>query len=422
MELNLAFVAVCVLVLVSCCLGDPTPVESAGGADIPAVVKGGNEFAVDLYARLSANEGNLFFSPASIDTALAMTYAGAAGETAEQMARTLRFALPGEKLHPAFAALLEKLNHPASITEFVGPGQEKTVAPYELVVSNALWGHKGEEFRPAFLELLKQHYGAGMQDVDFNKPAEARKTINGWIEQQTKDKIKDLIPTEDTLRNARLVLTNAVYFKSNWAEKFHKEATRDEAFHLSADASATVPMMHQTGQFEYVENDEFQAVKLPYKANELSMVILLPRKTDGLPAVEKSLTAESLSKWIAQMHSSQVELAMPKFTFSGEFNLKDALASMGMPDAFDASKADFSGMTGEKDLFIGAVLHKAFIAVDEEGTEAAAATAVVMVGCAAPGEEKPKIFRADHPFLFLIRHEATGEILFIGRLANPQAK
>ena len=278
-------------------------------------------------------------------------------------------------------------------------------------------GPEGYAFKPDFTQLLLKTYGAGLNDVDFAQTEQARKAINDWVSQQTKDKIKDLIP-EGVLSDAtRLVLTNAIYFKSNWAEKFEKDVTRDGPFKVSADKSVDVPMMHLTHRFRYMENDELQMLEMPYSRNELSMVILLPKKADGLADIEKNLTAANIGK-----EAVSVQVTLPKFKITSAFGVGETLKAMGMTDAFDSKKADFSGMTEKEKLFISAVIHKAFVAVDEEGTEAAAATAVVMDAGAPPRQEESKVFKADHPFAFMIRHNATGAILFTGRVANPKAE
>lgn len=399
----------------------------AANDGVAAVVDGSSAFALDLYAKLAAGaKGNLLFSPGSIDTALAMTYAGARGQTADQMAKTLHFNLPADKLHPAYEWLIGQLNHAPSVDVY-SRGKTSTQPAYQLVVSNALWGQKGYDFKPDFTQLVAKSYSAAMKDVDFSTDA-ARQTINKWVADQTKDKIKDLIAPGVLDANTRLVLTNAVYFKSNWANEFEKSATKDGPFRSGyndprklASNSVDVPMMHRKGHYNYTENDDLQALELPYKSRQLSMIILLPRKADGLAALEKSLTAENLAKWLNALNTIEsVKVTMPKFTFSGEFSLKDVLTSLGMADAFNPATADFTGMTARKELFISAVIHKAFIAVDEAGTEAAAATAVAMTLSAAPAPQEAKQFNADHPFIFLIRHNPTGEILFLGRVVSPK--
>ena len=383
--------------------------------DIQAVVQGANDFAVDLYVRLSAEKpGNLFFSPASIGTALAMTYSGAAGETAKEMARTLHYPLAADKLGPVYSALINTWNHPTES----GRSQDKRAA-FELIVANRLWGGKNFGFKTGFLALVKQNYGASVGELDFTKTDKSCRIINDWVAQQTKDKIKNLITKEALNERTRLVLTNAIYFKSSWAAKFDEADTRDVPFKLTSRMSVDVPMMIQQENFGYMENDDLQLLELSFNGYALSMVVLLPKPGREADA-QKSLTSASLDQWLKALKPSLVKVTLPKFKFSGEFMLADTLKAMGMADAF-TNGADFSGMTEKEQLFISQVIHKAFVDVDENGTEAAAATAVTMVApTAALVRPNPKVFNADHPFVFLIRHNSTGQILFMGRLANPK--
>jgi serpin B len=379
---------------------------------LEAVVNGANLFAMDLYEQVAARQkGNLFLSPNSIHTALAMTYAGAAGRTAQQMALTLHFPPERDRLHPAFANLIKKLNSPRK--------DHKGKPAYELIVSNALWGQKDYPFKADFLKRIEASYGAGLNHVDFRKAEAARKTINDWVAQRTKDKIRDLIQQGAIRPLTRLILTNAIYFKSNWASKFQKRATRKEPFHLSGEKQIETPMMHQKDRFGYLETETLQVLELPYRFHDLSMVVLLPRKVDGLAALEKEMTAANVAKWLKGVSHQDVQVTFPKFRFTSQFNLARTLKAMGMTDAFSPERADFSGMTTMEKLAISDVVHKAFVAVDEEGTEAAAATAVMMAGTAFRPPAEPKVFKADHPFVFLIRHRATGAILFLGRVTNP---
>lgn len=376
-------------------------------ADLEATVKGNNTFALQLYAQLRGREGNLFLSPYSISTALAMTYAGSRGQTAEQMATTLHVSPDVEKVSAAMAALNR---------DITAGGRAQG---YELYTANALWGQKGHRFLPGFVTLLQTHYGAAAKQLDFRQATEqARQTINAWVEKQTKDKIKDLVPPGTLDSATRLVLTNAIYFKGNWAKPFKKDSTRNEDFRITAEQKVPVSMMHQTGDFKYLEEKEFQALETPYAGDRLAMVILLPRKVDGLPEVEQTLTTETLTDRLGKLHQMQVQVALPKYQLTAAFQLTDALSRMGMSLAFHAGQADFSGMDGEHDLFLSAVVHKAFVDVNEAGTEAAAATGAVM-GLAAAPLQRP-IFRADHPFLFLIRDVRSGSILFLGRLSHPE--
>ena len=404
-RLSVAVLLSVLLILVSPSLCAVEPDDAAGARE--AVARGNNGFALDLYARLRGRQGNLFFSPFSIRTALAMTWAGARGNTAEQMEATLRFQDDQAALHGVMAALQRDLNQPP----------EKNA--WELSVANALWGQEGFRFLDEFLGLLKRNYGAGLRQVDFARATEkARQTINRWIEKETRDKIKDLIKPGVLNADTRLVLTNAIYFKGTWQHQFKKRATADQPFTLQNGDEVRAPMMTQTERFRYFETPALQALEMTYRGNRLSMIVLLPRKKDGLPDLEKALDAKSPRGWIAGLKSRRVEVSLPKFTTTSEFGLADTLKAMGMADAFAPMKADFSDMTGKRDLFISAVIHKAFVDVNEEGTEAAAATGVVMAVEAEP--ERPVIFRADHPFLFLIRDRRSGSILFMGRIMDPR--
>jgi len=374
--------------------------------DKTPVVQGNTEFALALYTQLGSQKENLFFSPLSLSTALAMTYAGARGQTAAQMAAVLHFPTDQQHLHPAFAALSKDLR------------ADSETKGYQLHVANALWGQKGYRFRKDFLLTTKTSYGAGLNEVDFQTAAEeARKTINAWVEQQTKDKIKDLIPPRAVDALTRLVLTNAIYFKGDWLRPFTKPLTKDEAFKVSTTKQVTVPMMHQTEHFAYFDGGKFQALELPYVGNQLSMVVFLPKEVDGLAEFEKSLTVQNLPQWLPQLQRHEVMVTLPKFKITADFMLKDVLSTMGMPLAF-SDAADFSGMSEEKALTLSAVIHKAYVDVNEEGTEAAAATGAI-VGLTSVGPP-PAVFRADHPFVFLIRDTSSGSILFLGRLAQPQ--
>ena len=380
------------------------------------IVNGNNAFALDLYAQLKNNEGNLFYSPYSISTALAMTYAGARDQTAEQMAQTLHFPeckgsdSPGwmrttEQFHRAFGRVIDRLN------------QQGKKNDYQLSVANALWGQKGYPFLDSFIELNNQYYDARIKQVDFVKETEkTQKKINQWVEDKTNEKIKNLIPQGALNALTRLVLTNAIYFKGNWAEQFDKDMTKNADFFVSSDKTVTAPLMYQKEDFKYGQSDTLQLLELTYKGEDLSMLILLPKEKDGLADMEKELTTRNLAEWQKKMHKQEVEVFLPKFKMTSQFSLAETLEKMGMPDAFDVGKADFSGMTGNKDLFVSAVLHKAFVEVNEEGTEAAAATGVMM--SLSMALEQP-VFRADHPFVFIIKDNNTGSILFVGRVVDP---
>jgi serpin B len=382
---------------------------SSKADDQAEVVKGSNAFAVDLYAQLSRQPGNLFFSPESISTAFGMAYAGARGQTATEMDHVFHFTLPPEKLHPAMGALLAEMN-----------AQHKG---YELRVADALWAQQDANFETDYLKLVQSDYAAGFHRVNFKlSPESVRTTINAWVEKQTNDKIKDLISPGALNPTTRLVLTNAIYFKGNWQDQFDKEATQKEEFHLSAAQWVMTPMMHRTGGYQYYDGGTFQALELPYSGNEISMVVLLPKQTDGLVALEHSFTARAARDWIQKLEPvDKVILSLPRFTMTQQFELSSTLSTMGMSQAFSGA-ADFSGMTGKPDFAISAAIHKAFIDVDEQGTEAAAATAIVMYATAMHREfpePPPIVFRADHPFLFILRDTKSGSMLFLGRVTDP---
>jgi len=375
-----------------------------------SLIEGNSAFAFDLYRALKEEDGNLFYSPYSISLALAMTYAGARGETAEQMAATLEFMLEQDRLHPAFNWLDAEL---ASR----GEGAEgKDGEGFRLNIVNAIWGQKDYKFLSDFLDVLAENYGAGLRILDFITETEkSRVTINDWVSDQTEGRIEDLIRQGAISELTRLVLTNAIYFNTAWAYPFDEDMTSGGQFYLLDSGQVSVPMMKQTESFGYTEGEGYQAVELPYDGGELSMVILLP-EAGQFEAFEEELQAQQASDIISDLQPARVALTMLRFEFDSEFSLKDTLAEMGMPIAF-SSAADFSGMTGNRELFISDVVHKAFVAVDEAGTEAAAATAVIMDLTAVP--ETPVEVTIDRPFIFLIRDIETGAILFVGRVMNP---
>jgi len=386
------------------------------------IVEGNNKFALELFAKLQSTKGNLFFSPYSISTALAMTYAGARNQTESQMAEVLHFPVNVNQSTDSSSKSLPDRQQFAStfgniVKDMNKRGQK---GAYKLTVANALWGQKDYGFLEEFLKLIESSYDGRLNEVDFITATEtARKTINAWVEKKTNDKIKDLISPGVLDSMTRLVLTNAIYFKGNWARQFKKDRTQDAPFILADGKKIEVAMMNQKAEFGYMKTDTFQALELPYVDDELSMVILLPKKIDALDEFEKTLTTDNLMQWLADIHKCEVVVFVPKFKMTSQFSLADVLKSMGMKDAF-SSDADFSGINGKRDLFISAVIHKAFVEVNEEGTEAAAATGVVM-RLTSVGPATIPVFRADHPFLFLIRDNLSGSILFIGRVANPKA-
>lgn len=373
--------------------------------DTKAVVAASNRFALELYGRLARQEGNLFFSPFSVSTALAMTSAGARGDTLSQMASALH--LPGqEQLHSANAALLRQLN-----------GWRR---PYQLSVANALWGQKGSPFVPEFLRLQRERYGAPLREVHFADADRAARAINSWVNEQTRRKIHELVTPGHFGPATRLVLTNAIYFKSDWAAKFRRDETRPGPFLVSAAKQVKVPLMSQTtgkGVFRYHATETAKLLEMPYTGGELSLVVLLPAKPSGLGALERQLPGH-LNDWLAGLRTVQrVKVTLPRFKVEDGRSLKEPLSDLGMPLAFDLARADFSGISDSTQrLALSDVVHKALVEVNEEGTEAAAATAATVTTLSAAKELE---FRADRPFVFLIRDRRSGAVLFLGRLANP---
>ena len=417
-------IAIATLALVGCSVagGGRPPGQSAQSdkarvtaPDVPApdqadLVAGNGAFAFDLYHELrKKTDGNLFYSPYSISLALATTYAGAHGETERQMAETLHFDLPQERLHAAFNGLDLAL---------AGRGEGaagKDDGGFRLHIVNAIWGQEGYPFLAPFLDTLAENYGAGLRLLEFQEdPEAARVAINDWVGEQTEGRIEDLLPPGlvDTL--TRLVLTNAIYFNAAWADPFEEGMTADGPFYPLDGNQVSVPMMLQTTSYGYAEGTGWQAVELPYDGHELSMVIVLP-EMDTFTSFEDGLDVDQLDAILAGLSPQQVALTVPKFEIESEAGLADALTALGMPVAFSEA-ADFSGMDGTRELYIKDVVHKAFVSVDEAGTEAAAATAVVMVEKAMPME--PVEVTVDRPFIFLIRDIETGTLLFVGRVVS----
>ncbi|MCA9674738.1 MAG: serpin family protein [Kofleriaceae bacterium] len=384
-------------------------------ADLAELVAGNTAFAADLYRAVRATPGNLFFSPHSISTALAMTYAGAEGDTAAQMAEVLHFTLPEPGLHQAFDRLDLELAARATDTT-------NDARPFRLHTANSIWGQQGWSFLPAFLDTLAVSYGAGLFVLDFAAdPEGSRQTINAWVEDQTEDRIVDLLPAGSITDLTRLVLTNAIYFNASWAFPFDPDDTAARPFVLGDGTTVDVPTLHEVAELSYGVGPRFRAAGLPYDGGKLEMVVVLPEPMpdelgDPLPALEAELTAAKLDEIRASLHEAEVTLELPKFDFDAPLSLADTLAAMGMPSAFDTT-ADFSGIDGTRRLAISDVLHKGFVAIDETGTEAAAATAVVVGDTSVP---EPATMIVDRPFLFFIVDRPTGAILFVGRIVDPR--
>lgn len=375
-------------------------------------------FAADFYKQIRERDGNLVFSPYSISSALAMTYAGARGMTEEEMAAALRWSLMRDELHAAFNKLDLELESRGSATPRpeLGDGE-----PLQLSIANSVWGQADFDFIQEFLDTLALHYGAGLRTVDFiNDPEGARQAINDWISDETQGRIEDLIPPDAIDDLTRMVLANAIYFKASWLEKFDPEDTADGTFHLPDGSETTVPMMRQewlrTG---YAEVDGVQAVEIPYYPGDTSFVLMLPPE-GGFEDFEETLDAGTIDAILDGMSAADVDLTMPKFEFESPIDLKEPLKALGMELAFNPDRADFTGIADVRpqNLYISDALHKAFIAVDEEGTEAAASTAVIVSDESAYPRAEVK---ADRPFVFLIRDNATGAVLFMGRVVDPSS-
>jgi serpin B len=392
----------------------------ASADQVAAVVDGNTAFGFDLYAALREQEGDLFLSPYSISLALAMTYAGARGETAEEMAQTLHFTLPQEQLHPAFNAL-DLVVRGAGEEPESDASSEMEGDPFVLHVANSLWGERTYEFQDPFLDTLARDYGAGLRLVDFAQaPEEARQAINGWVEEQTEERIKDLIPEGAINTLTRLVLANAIYFKAAWSYPFNEGLTKDAPFQQLDGSQVDVPMMTwtQPERASYAAGDGYQIVALPYEGGSAEMLLIVPDQGQ-FAAVEAALDADWLDGALDALQMEPLMLTMPRFETESEIGLADTLKALGMPAAFDPNRADFSGMDGTTELYISDVFHKAFVNVDEEGTEAAAATAVVVaVESAMPAESVVEL-TVDRPFIFLIREQESGAVLFLGRVVDP---
>ncbi|OGL49568.1 MAG: hypothetical protein A2161_03830 [Candidatus Schekmanbacteria bacterium RBG_13_48_7] len=376
-------------------------------ADLKNVVDSNSAFALKLYSKLKAGNGNLFLSPYSISSALATVYAGARGNCERQISTALNFPDDQDKFHSAMLKIHQKLV------------EIDTRKGIELNVANGLWLQKGYEFNNSFLDLVNKNYDCFAAQVDFKTTYESeREKINSWIERQTKQKIRNALPAGILSSVTRLVILNAIYFKGDWANCFDKKNTVQESFLSSSGNSVIVPLMHQENVFRYGEQDNLQILELPYIGYDLSMLILLPVEQKDLTELEEKLNYDNLARWIKSLGDRTVEIHFPRFAIDYQISLKQSLSTLGMSDAFSATDADFTGMTLKQPLFMDAVEHSALIEVDEQGTVAAASSSVSF-GCTAIIPPPLAKFRADHPFFFLIRDNHTGTILFLGRVVDP---
>jgi serpin B len=394
--------------------GNSGTTGAAVDPELLELVAGNTAFALDLYRQLTAGHtGNLFFSPHSVSTALAMTYAGAADETARQMAGTLHYTLPGERLHAAFERLARSLDARADAGADTEQGQR-----FQLSVANALWPQRDFRFTDAFLRVQREDYGAEPRPLDFMNDARgARRTINAWVAEQTRDRIPELLPPGVPDSDTRLVLTNAVYFNASWALAFPEHATQDGPFHAPS-GDVTVPLMRVTAHMAWGRSRGVTAVDIPYVGRSVAMTVLLPDPGE-LAELERELDAGRLAALLGTLEPTELDLTLPRFASGSALSLVEPLQALGMTAPFQSDSADFSGMTGRRDLFLDAVIHQANLNVDEAGTEAAAATAVVAsIVSLRPQPEPPRIV-VDRPFVYLIRDLDTGAVLFMGRLVDP---
>jgi serpin B len=386
-----------------------TPATESG-LNVETLGQDNTAFAIDLYKKLCKGTGNLSVSPYSISSILAITGAGALGNTRKQMARTLRFSLEQKNLDPAFESLRLTLS---KIEGKIG---------VSLNIANAIWPQIGYSLAPKYLDQAKRYYGISITPLDYqNKPGDAGKTINKWVQERTKDKIKDIIPPDSINAMTKIVLTNAICFRGDWEQKFESDLTRKAPFFVTSENSVEIPMMKHAGTFKYGDMKSFQILEMPYVGNDLSMIAILPRETEGLKALESDLSTENLKLWKNKMVPTNVLVHFPKFAITSGFDLSDILISMGMVDAFSSRDANFGGIAPQsnKPLYLSSVVQKAFLEVNEEGTEAAAATLIEVPDSISVRAPMLKVFQADHPFIFLIRENLTGTILFIGRVSEP---
>jgi serpin B len=415
----LLFILLALSIAITSCAGQPAEAmaqsdlnretkPNIGTSDLDDLYRGNQRFAFDLYHSISNSGENLFFSPYSISLALAMTYAGAQGVTEQEMADTLHFLLPQDSLHSSFNALdLDLASR--------GEAEEDRQA-FQLNIANAIWGQDGYQFLEEFLDVLALNYGAGLRLLDFIGDSEgSREIINDWVSDQTEERIKDLIPQGAIDAMTRLVLANAIYFKADWQVQFEESGTEDAPFTLLDGSQVSIPMMSQMDPYAYAEGPGYQAIELPYYGEEISMVVFLPGEGE-FDAFEQALSPEMLQGILGDLELTSLSLRMPKFEFESEFSLVKVLDELGMPSAFN-EEANFSAMDGTRNLLISDVVHKAFVAVDESGTEAAAATAVIVAEMSIEITEVE--MHLDRPFIFGIRDNITGTLLFLGRVMDP---
>lgn len=373
--------------------------------DMKQTVDGNNKFTFSLFDQINNEEVNVFFSPYSISSALAMTYNGAEGDTKQEMGDVLNFLDNKQNLSANFKSLNEHLH-------------DLEGEDIQLNIANSLWCEQTYDFKQEFLNLNKDYYKAGIKKTDFkNNYKEARDAINKWVEDNTQEKIKDLIPNGMLDKMTRMVLANAIYFKGAWEYPFDEKNTRKDTFYIYTKCRTKADFMHRSLTAKYYKDNLAEVLEIPYSDRKLSMLVVLPNEKYGMEKLEAKLDRNRYEKYINELSRRQVELTLPKFKITANYELSEVLQNLGMKKAFSGD-ADFSGMTGKKELYISNIVHKSFVDVNEEGTEAAAATGVVMRKTSLPPSEKVK-FKADHPFIFFIKDNETNSILFMGRVMNP---
>jgi serpin B len=406
------------------------------------VIDANNQFAVDLFLKFKSKDGNIFFSPYSIFSALEMAYEGARGQTAEEMQRVLHLPADKDKIHSDFLSINDGLNKglsyglpeitqvpsPSHVYKFesltptlypVFPLKTETETPFELFIANAIWAQKDYPFKNDYISAVEEYFRGKATNLDFVSDAEnSRIAINNWIKERTEGKIQNLIPEGLLGPLTKLVITNAIYFKAHWLNPFDTQSTADQDFKLDSGDIIKVQMMHQTAYFNYGETSNLQILEMPYVGNDLSMLIILP-KGISLKELENSFTVDNLAQWKNIMKEEKVQVSLPKFKFETQYFMAEDLKEMGMPTAFKYPKADFAGMSKADKLYINQVIHQAFVEVTEYATEAAGSTGIRICLGLAPSPEELKIFTADHPFMFIIQQNQSGNILFMGRVSDP---
>ncbi len=405
--------------------------HDAGYAAALSLLAGGNEaFGLDVYRSVRKASPNVALSPLSLSMALTMVWAGARGDTAAQIKSVLHADASPDSALDAEAKLLAWVRDPGQAVALSPSGGSPGSSGGSLRVANRLFGDKSYSFEPAYLEQTKAAFGAPLQPLDFlGAPEDARRTVNDWVSAQTDGHIADLIPARGISPQTRLVLVNAIYFLGRWEHRFDASETRPAPFHVSSSRAADVPTMHELENFAFAHADGVEVLQLPYEGGQLAMTYVLPDAIDGLDQVESRLSPATLSLWLSPLAPTRVRVALPRFTIepAEALALRSVLVSLGMPLAFERTKADFTGIAappqpGDR-LFLSDVFHKAFVKVDEQGTEAAAATGVAMRRALVARREPPPVeFTADHPFLFFVREVSSGMILFMGRVGDPSGR